>query len=59
MVFDNFMQETDLIEPYHKMKHTGFWRNVVVRDSQRNKEMIISISVADQNISKELFEKIK
>ena len=41
------------------MKHTGFWRNVVVRDSRRNKEMIICISVANDNIEKEMFERIK
>lgn len=62
--FSNLLQEyirkTNNNPPvFERFTHLGFWRNLVIRQSNNTKEILISVVVSDKEIEKDHLEKIK
>ena len=47
------------LQVFDRFNHVGFWRNIVIRQSNITKEILISIVVCDKEIEKPLLESIK
>jgi tRNA (uracil-5-)-methyltransferase len=57
-ILENFVQTCD-IPAYHRFEHTGFWRALVVRQSEATKQLIINVVAAKNSISEERYNQLK
>lgn len=51
--------KTSKIPIYHRIEHHGFWRNLIVRQSEKTKSLIINVAGAKKNISEEEYNQVK
>jgi tRNA (uracil-5-)-methyltransferase len=57
-ILEEYIQ-TSGVEAYNKLDHVGFWRNLVVRQSNSTKEVLINVVGASPSISHEALTKVK
>ena len=57
-VLENYIHESG-VPAYHRMTHVGFWRALVVRQSDQTKEILISVVVAKESLEPEKYQKVR
>jgi len=57
-LLENYMKKSE-IAGYGKTTHEGFWRNLVIRQSNKTKEILVTIVGAKKNISEDAYNQMK
>lgn len=57
-IVDN-LEKNSSLDAYNKFDHSGFWRNLVIRQSKKTKEILITVVVRELDVEKESLPGLK
>lgn len=57
-IVEEFIRKSG-VEPYDRLKNSGFWRILLFRESKRTKQVLISLVVTKQDIEPEFKAKLE